>query len=230
MKVWVAAALTVVVPIIGGLAIAQDENPTTPGAIPNPGTYQGSTELQRQSDRQDQQFRQQQQSQSQHYGQPSSPTGGGRTAGGGASSAPHGGPSTCDFVKIAVVDAINDFRDIADGSPPAKGFIKLKDYIFPVGWTSCGVGIGNGGPVLICTINSPQGRPAGEGQAGIRQGTKVIGACVPAGWRVQPRADGVNFEDSQGVNKLSLTVGEHAGGAYVIALGIASPRAVIPKQ
>jgi TPR repeat protein len=43
-----------------GIAAAQDENPTTPGAIPNPSTYQGSTELQRQSDQQDQQFRQQQ--------------------------------------------------------------------------------------------------------------------------------------------------------------------------
>jgi hypothetical protein len=43
-----------------GPARAQDENPTTPGAIPNPGSYQGSMELQRRSDEQDQQFRQQQ--------------------------------------------------------------------------------------------------------------------------------------------------------------------------
>lgn len=49
---------------------AQNENPTTPGAIPNPSTYQGSTELQRQSDQQDQQFRQQQQQQSSYPGQP----------------------------------------------------------------------------------------------------------------------------------------------------------------
>ena len=41
-------------------ALAQEE-PTTPGAIPDPSTYQGSQELQRQSDQQDQQFRQQQQ-------------------------------------------------------------------------------------------------------------------------------------------------------------------------
>jgi TPR repeat protein len=45
----------------GAGASAQDENPTTPGAIPNPGSYQGSMELQRRSDEQDQQFRQQQQ-------------------------------------------------------------------------------------------------------------------------------------------------------------------------
>jgi hypothetical protein len=50
--------------------LAQDENPTTPGAIPNPSTYQGSTELQRQSDQQDQKFRQQQQEQSSNSGQP----------------------------------------------------------------------------------------------------------------------------------------------------------------
>jgi hypothetical protein len=49
---------------------AQDENPTTPGAIPNPSTYQGSIELQRQSDQQDQQFRQQQQQQPSYSGQP----------------------------------------------------------------------------------------------------------------------------------------------------------------
>ena len=48
------------------------ENPTTPGAIPNPGSYQGSLELQRRSDEQDQQFRQQQQQQQQQqqYRQP----------------------------------------------------------------------------------------------------------------------------------------------------------------
>jgi hypothetical protein len=55
-----------------GIAIAQDENPTTPGAIPDPSTYQGSMELQRQSDRQDQRFRQEQ-SQAQPSHQPSYP-------------------------------------------------------------------------------------------------------------------------------------------------------------
>lgn len=47
--------------LIGALCFpsvfAQDENPTTPGAIPDPSTYQGSTELQRQSDAQDQSYR-----------------------------------------------------------------------------------------------------------------------------------------------------------------------------
>jgi TPR repeat protein len=39
------------------------ENPTTPGAIPDPSTYQGSMELQRQSDERDQQLREEQQRQ-----------------------------------------------------------------------------------------------------------------------------------------------------------------------
>lgn len=56
---------------------AQDENPTTPGAIPNPSTYQGSTELQRQSDQQDQQYRQQQQQQSSNSSYPGQPQQGG---------------------------------------------------------------------------------------------------------------------------------------------------------
>jgi hypothetical protein len=42
---------------------AQDENPTTPGAIPDPGSYQGSMQIQQQQDQQDQQYRQQQQQQ-----------------------------------------------------------------------------------------------------------------------------------------------------------------------
>ena len=45
-------------------AVAQEqENPSTPGQIPDPGTYQGSTVLQQQSDQQAQQYRQQQQEQ-----------------------------------------------------------------------------------------------------------------------------------------------------------------------
>lgn len=47
-------------------ARAQEEG-TVPGAIPDPSTYQGSMEQQRQSDSQDQQFRQQQQEQQPAY-------------------------------------------------------------------------------------------------------------------------------------------------------------------
>src|SRR5437016_3936446 len=48
--------------VIAAPARAQEE-PSTPGQIPDPGTYQGSQVLQQQSDQQDQQFRQQQQQQ-----------------------------------------------------------------------------------------------------------------------------------------------------------------------
>ena len=53
---------------------------TTPGAIPNPGTYQGSMQLQQEQDRQSQQFRQQSsqqyqpQQQQQGYGQRTAPS------------------------------------------------------------------------------------------------------------------------------------------------------------
>jgi TPR repeat protein len=68
-----AAALALVLAASSGPAVAQDENPTTPGAIPNPGSYQGSLELQRRSDQQDQQFREQQQQQQRSYQQPGYP-------------------------------------------------------------------------------------------------------------------------------------------------------------
>ena len=47
-----------------GTAFAQEPvGPTTPGAIPNPGTYQGSMQIQQQQDQQAQQFRDQQNAQ-----------------------------------------------------------------------------------------------------------------------------------------------------------------------
>jgi TPR repeat protein len=68
------------------LTVAQAQNPTTPGAIPNPGTYQGSTELQRQSDERDRQLREQQ-AQQQAYPQqrttPGAAAGAGQGGGGG---------------------------------------------------------------------------------------------------------------------------------------------------
>lgn len=79
-------------------AIAQEqENPTTPGQIPNPGTYQGSTVLQQQSDQQNQSFReQQQQAQDQTYGQLPAPqrppAAAGSSRGGGMAPASPRGP------------------------------------------------------------------------------------------------------------------------------------------
>jgi TPR repeat protein len=78
-------------------ARAQDENPTTPGAIPNPGTYQGSMELQRRSDEQDQQFRQQQQQQQQsqqpYQQQPQRPYPGGQPGARQPSAPPQQAPA-----------------------------------------------------------------------------------------------------------------------------------------
>lgn len=65
-------------------AIAQEqENPSTPGQIPDPGTYQGSTVLQQQSDQQDQQYRQQQQQPT--YQQPMQSYSGGQQRNNGSS-------------------------------------------------------------------------------------------------------------------------------------------------
>jgi TPR repeat protein len=60
-SVLASLSLTIALPFTA----AQAQNPTTPGAIPNPGTYQGSMELQRQSDERDRQQREEQQRQQQ---------------------------------------------------------------------------------------------------------------------------------------------------------------------
>ncbi|MEA3067110.1 MAG: uncharacterized protein QOK41_517 [Sphingomonadales bacterium] len=78
--------------LLSSTAVAQEEG-TVPGAIPDPSTYQGSMEMQRQSDAQDQQFRQQQQQQSeqqqQAYGQQQS-YGSSGSSQGYAAAAPRG--------------------------------------------------------------------------------------------------------------------------------------------
>ena len=57
-------------------ALAQEqENPSTPGQIPDPSTHQGSTVLQQQSDQQDQSYREQQQQQSGQSGYSSGQSG-----------------------------------------------------------------------------------------------------------------------------------------------------------
>lgn len=72
-------------------AQAQDENPTTPGAIPDPGSYQGSVQLQQQQDQQDQQYRQQQSAPQPGWGSSQGP------AARGGAGGPRGGASpTCN--------------------------------------------------------------------------------------------------------------------------------------
>ena len=84
--------------LIGALcaapALAQEEG-TVPGAIPDPSTYQGSMEQQRQSDAQDQQFRQQQQQQPAYQGQS-------RSGGYGASRSSRYAASDACYRRIAV--------------------------------------------------------------------------------------------------------------------------------
>lgn len=65
----IAAAVTVAALGLTSVTLRAQEEGTVPGAIPDPSTYQGSMEMQRQSDAQDQQFRQQQQQQSEQQQQ-----------------------------------------------------------------------------------------------------------------------------------------------------------------
>lgn len=53
-SVWRVAAAALAAGVAAGAAQAQQENPTTPGAIPNPGSYQGSLALQQQEQQQSQ--------------------------------------------------------------------------------------------------------------------------------------------------------------------------------
>lgn len=83
---------------LSGSAVLAQEEGSTPGAIPDPSTYQGSTELQRQSDEQSQQGYQQQ------FGQPQPSYGGGYQGGGGYGGAGRSsGPSraTLSFHHVA---------------------------------------------------------------------------------------------------------------------------------
>ncbi len=97
--------------LAAGAAIAQeDENPHTPGAIPNPGTYQGSMQLQHQQDYQAQQFRQQQQYQQPRYSAPSS----------GQRSAPvPRGASTTDQYENKVRPSVSAFGKLSPGDEAA---------------------------------------------------------------------------------------------------------------
>jgi hypothetical protein len=79
----IAALCVVIVAALLASGAARAQNPTTPGAIPDPGSYQGSLELQRRQDEQDRQWRQQQEQPAPQYapqpgyGAPSSPQRGG---------------------------------------------------------------------------------------------------------------------------------------------------------
>lgn len=63
------AAVFAAMAFTGQPSLAQDENPTTPGAIPDPSTYQGSLQLQQQEQQQEQQQQQQNQQMQQRLDQ-----------------------------------------------------------------------------------------------------------------------------------------------------------------
>ena len=99
-------AMTLFACMICGSVRAQDENPTTPGAIPNPGSYQGSQELQQRSDEQDQQVRRQQQEQQQQQQQQQQQYGAPRQSGPGRGNGPAArGPAGMTPSQAADFDA-----------------------------------------------------------------------------------------------------------------------------
>jgi hypothetical protein len=79
-----AASLALVGTLWISADFAQDENPTTPGAIPNPSTYQGSMQLQQQEQQQNQQMQQRLDQNYQSY----APGGAGGGGGGGRGAPP----------------------------------------------------------------------------------------------------------------------------------------------
>jgi hypothetical protein len=93
-RTFAPASLALICTLWFSLASAQDENPTTPGAIPDPSTYQGSMQLQQQEQQQNQQYRQQEPQQSSYPGQPqqggygSSQSSGGRSQSSGGQAPP----------------------------------------------------------------------------------------------------------------------------------------------
>jgi hypothetical protein len=93
-----------------GPANAQDENPTTPGAIPNPGTYQGSMELQRQQDQQDHR-EQQQPAPAQQWGSPNGPQGYGWRGG------PEPMPGTPCFQEVPRIASLRPLSDKVNLGP-----------------------------------------------------------------------------------------------------------------
>jgi hypothetical protein len=86
-------ALAAAVAMAGQRVQAQDENPTTPGAIPDPSTYQGSMQIQEQERQQEQQQQQQNQQMQQRLDQTYQP----RSSGSGPRGHAGGGGHPVDW-------------------------------------------------------------------------------------------------------------------------------------
>lgn len=176
---------------------AKAQNPTTPGAIPNPGTYQGSTELQRQSDQRDQQLREEQQRQQQAYPQQRTfrgDEGAARQGGGGPARVP---PRVApDFAAndraLAAVRrkdyaaAIRIARPLADRGDMVAGYLMGALY-------DRGMGVPENHPMALQYFR----RSAGEGYS---QSMRNLGTMYRSG-----EAGPVNYVEAYRWYALSLS-------------------------
>lgn len=119
----------------------EQENPSTPGQIADPSTYQGSIEIQRQSDAQDQQFREQQSTSSQQSYPPQESSGGyGRSPmsysqGTEARASTPSSPMVAAFQRGDFATVLKILRPKALGGDPSAehnlGFMYEKGYGVP---------------------------------------------------------------------------------------------------
>jgi hypothetical protein len=111
--------------LAAGPAGAQDDNPTTPGAIPNPGSYQGSMQLQQQERQQDMQTRQQYAPAPSYGGNGGGNYGGGGYRGGGGGGGPssygrnggYGIPDSRCYNEVANIPELEPLRDKVSVGP-----------------------------------------------------------------------------------------------------------------
>jgi hypothetical protein len=118
MKAFVIAASVALLASAAAPAGAQDENPTTPGAIPDPGSYQGSMQLQQQERQQDEQTGRQYAPAPSYGGNGGGNYGGGgyrgRGGGGGSSYGRNGGygiPDTSCYNEVANIPELAPLQD-----------------------------------------------------------------------------------------------------------------------
>lgn len=165
-------------------AHAQDEEGSTPGAIPDPGTYQGSTQLQQQSDQQDQQFRQQQASPP-SYEQPS-----------------YGSPAPAYGAQPGSRSSSGHYATPQSSAPAAAQVARLR---FRVGATAAGAFTPLPGVHLWLTADDPVRalsaagiQPIGSSLAQLTYDCQLAWVCVRDFKVMTARAVGVYTTDAQG--------------------------------
>jgi hypothetical protein len=188
MRTWWRGLATSAAALAWGLAVspawAQDEEGTTPGAIADPGTYQGSSQLQQQSDQQDQQFRQEQQASQPTYA-PSAPS----TSAPAYGSAPSGSSS-------------GYYAAPRQAAPAAARGALVK---FQVGASARGAFTPLAGVHLWVTAQDPVQaliaagiQPIGSSLAQLTYDCQVAWVCVRDFKLMTARAVGVYTTDAQG--------------------------------